>query len=204
MKLFTNVPDFYNDISEEIRLFLPREEIVLSDTEEEYDLLVLLSSDTQHYIARCTFLCEGRAFHYTQSDPLRSGNIIIEKRYSKRCVKTAVFRAMRMAFPDRLIPWGSLTGIRPTRLLRELVKTEGGEEALRYMTEQFDVSPSKAALASMINSVQQPVIESVKPNEIGVYVAIPFCRTRCLYCSFASELRTKQNRYGGISCGTSP
>lgn len=192
MKLFTNVPDFYNDISEEIRLFLPREEIVLSDTEEEYDLLVLLSSDTQHYIARCTFLCEGRAFHYTQSDPLRSGNIIIEKRYSKRCVKTAVFRAMRMAFPDRLIPWGSLTGIRPTRLLRELVKTEGGEEALRFMTEQFDVSPSKAALASMINSVQQPVIESVKPNEIGVYVGIPFCRTRCLYCSFASELRTKK------------
>ena len=192
MKLFTNVPDFYNDISEEIRLFLPREEIVLSDSISDCDVSVQLTADEERFTADCTFICGGNTYHYTESDPFRTGSEIIEKRYSKRCVKTGVFRTIRQAFPDKFMPWGSLTGIRPTRLLRELTETEGGEEAYRLMTGQFDVSPAKVALASEINSVQQPVIDSALPDEFGVYIGVPFCRTRCLYCSFASELRTKK------------
>ena len=60
------------------------------------------------------------------------------------------------------------------------------------MRDEFDVEESKIALADEINSVQLPIIRSARENEIGVYVGIPFCRTRCLYCSFASQLRTKK------------
>ncbi len=190
MRLITNRPDFYNDLCEEIRLFLPREEISLE--EAGGDILSLMLSVDGEFNCAAAYEHEGETFIYAHSTPYRGGSDIIEKRYMKRCMKTACYRVLRMAYPDRLIPWGSLTGIRPTRLLRELIETEGREEALRLMTEEFDVSPDKLLLADEINSVQLPFLESAKENEFGVYVGIPFCRTRCLYCSFASQLRTKK------------
>ena len=190
MRLITNRPDFYNDLCEEIRLFLPREEISLE--EAGGDILSLMLSVDGEFNCAAAYEHEGETFTYAHSTPYRGGSDIIEKRYMKRCMKTACYRVLRMAYPDRLIPWGSLTGIRPTRLLRELIETEGREEALRLMTEEFDVSPDKLLLADEINSVQLPFLNSAKENEFGVYVGIPFCRTRCLYCSFASQLRTKK------------
>ena len=64
------------------------------------------------------------------------------------------------------------------------------------MREEFDVSESKLRLAEEINAVQLPILNSALPNQFGVYIGIPFCRTRCLYCSFASQLRTKKTDMG--------
>ena len=190
MRLITNRPDFYNDLCEEIRLFLPREEIVLEGESEE-SLSLLLSVDGLFSCA-AEYSHKGERFRLVHDTPYRGGSEIIEKRYMKRCMKTACYRVLRMAYPENLIPWGSLTGIRPTRLLRELEETEGREEALRLMIEEFDVQPDKLALADEINSVQKPFLDSADENALGVYIGIPFCRTRCLYCSFASQLRTKK------------
>ena len=211
MKLITSRPDFYNDICEEIRLFLPRAAIELTDAysgevldksgifgDERFlddgggTLTALLSEDGVSFIARAVYEHEGETHEYLHKTPYRGGSELIEKRYAKRCIKAAVFRVMRMAFPERNIPWGSLTGIRPTRLLRELIDTEGYDEALRLMREEFDVAPDKLSLADTIVRVQRPILDSAKRSDIGVYVGIPFCRTRCLYCSFASQLRTKK------------
>ena len=191
MRLLTNRPEFYNDLCEEIRLFLPREEITLSDEAGEGSLSVTLFSEGV-FRAECVFEENGNTHYHSHTTPLRNENDVVEKRYAKRCMKACVFRTLRKAYPEKLIPWGSLTGIRPTRLLRELVETEGYDEALRLMREEFDVEESKIRLADEINSVQLPVIRSAKENELGVYIGIPFCRTRCLYCSFASQLRTKK------------
>ncbi|MBQ5487622.1 MAG: coproporphyrinogen dehydrogenase HemZ [Clostridia bacterium] len=114
-----------------------------------------------------------------------------EKRYQKRVAKIAAFRAMRMAYPVTPLPWGSLTGIRPTRLLRDLQDSYGEVTAANMMVNEFDVTDEKLALASRIVSVQRPVLASAKPNEADIYIGIPYCRSRCLYCSFASEIRTR-------------
>ena len=193
MKLITNVPEFYNDISEEIRLFVPSSVIWLDDKEEDDGMTVrLMLEKGDNFSSTADFLFNGGAFSYTHVTPFRGGSDIIEKRYAKRNIKVSLFRCLRKAFPEKLIPWGSLTGIRPTRLLRELVQTEGREEAMRLMREEFDVEEDKIALADEINAVQLPILGSAAPNEIGVYIGVPFCRTRCLYCSFASEIRTKK------------
>lgn len=114
-----------------------------------------------------------------------------EKRYQKRVAKIAAFRAMRMAYPVTPLPWGSLTGIRPTRLLRDLQDSYGDTTASGMMVNEFDVTEEKLALASRIVSVQRPVLASSKPDEVDIYIGIPYCRSRCLYCSFASEIRTR-------------
>ena len=73
-------------------------------------------------------------------------------------MKIALFRVLHQLQPDILLPWGSLTGIRPTKLLRELIEDLGVNEALRMFAEEFDVKPQKTALASKIVDVQRPML----------------------------------------------
>ena len=83
-------------------------------------------------------------------------------------------------------PWGSLTGIRPTRLMYEL--REGGiegEQARVEMQRRFYVSPEKTQLLSDILDMQRGLIDT-PDDEYDLYIGIPFCTTRCAYCSFAS------------------
>ncbi|MBO4384043.1 MAG: coproporphyrinogen dehydrogenase HemZ [Clostridia bacterium] len=193
MKLETNIPEYYNDICEEIRLFVPDAEVAIGDraSDDGMTLSVDLAADGR-FASRVSFTRNGEVFSYSYETPHKGEDGIELKRYAKRNIKVAIFRCLRKTYPDRLIPWGSLTGIRPTRLLSELEKSMGVSEAERVMREEFDVSPEKIALAKEITDVQRPVFASAKPDDIGVYIGVPFCRTRCLYCSFASEVRTKK------------
>lgn len=84
-------------------------------------------------------------------------------------------------------PWGSLTGIRPTRLLYEqLGKGMTMEEAQSAVENTFDVSREKSELLRRI-VLQQQVLPQPSVQEADVYISIPFCRTRCAYCSFPGE-----------------
>lgn len=184
IRLYTNT-SFFNDIAEELRLFTDAA-VVCAEAAEESDVRVLLEGWTA--CADCS-LDAGKADYRYSHEPVE-GSALTVKRYQKRCVKIAAFRMMRRIY-DTSTPWGSLTGIRPTRLYRELL--EGGEaEADRMMLEEFDVKPEKLMLAKSICAVQQGVYSTQEPNDLDVYIGIPFCKTRCLYCSFAAEVRTNK------------
>lgn len=216
MKLYTNREEFYNDVCEVIRLFaaVPSVELTVEGgfSSGETKLSALLQKGAMGdrvYSARAEFFDGERTFAYeytlcaddTDSEkPMllsERGAFLENKRLEKRCLKIAVFRALKEAFPDAPLPWGSLTGIRPTSLLRDLSERYGEGAALTMLRDEFEVSADKIELASRIVSAQRPVIESIKPSDIDVYIGIPFCRTRCLYCSFASELRTKKTDMAG-------
>ncbi|NLI53045.1 MAG: coproporphyrinogen dehydrogenase HemZ [Clostridiales bacterium] len=119
---------------------------------------------------------------------------LVVKKLEKRALKLACYRLLKRLYPAVATPWGSLTGIRPTKLYRELTRDGGAEYAKRTFLDLFDVSPEKTELAARICAVQEPYIASVQPNEIDVYVGIPFCRTKCLYCSFPSEVLGREDR----------
>ncbi|MCL2671246.1 MAG: coproporphyrinogen dehydrogenase HemZ [Clostridiales bacterium] len=110
-----------------------------------------------------------------------------QKRQEKRALKRCLYAALQAVCPTEL-PWGSLTGIRPTALLRQLGEHYGEAEALRMFREDFDVSAAKTALAREICAVQGPLWNSLAPNSLDVYIGIPYCRSRCLYCSFGAEV----------------
>lgn len=193
VSLDTNQPAFFADIADELRLFLAREEIVPAEETEhaENTVSVILTEDGGLWRVRAEVRLFGREAVSTYERPAVTGDVLEEKRCRKRAVKIAAFRAMQDATGHSL-PWGSLTGIRPTRLLRELTGREGAEEAVRMMREDFDVSEEKLALAEEIVAVQMPILRSQKKEDVDVYIGIPFCASRCLYCSFASEVRTKK------------
>ncbi len=193
VSLYTTDPAFFADIADEIRLFLPMEEVVPAPGEGASGdaAAVVLEEKDGLWNVRAQVRLAGReaVYHYTR--PAVYGDALEEKRCRKRAVKIAAFRAMRELTALRP-PWGSLTGIRPTRLLRELTEREGEAEALRMMREEFDVSAEKLALAEEIVAVQRPILRSQKRGDVDIYIGIPYCASRCLYCSFASDVRTEK------------
>ena len=84
--------------------------------------------------------------------------------------------------------WGILTGIRPVKLCGELYERTGsGDEAVRILTDDYYLSEEKASLLMQLYLHQQEEAGMPPKNSAGVYIGIPFCPTRCVYCSFASN-----------------
>ena len=85
-------------------------------------------------------------------------------------------------------PWGMMTGVRPVRIIHDL-RAMGATEAEiedRFLGH-FACTPEKFALARGIADLQRPVLENADPMDCSVYAGIPFCPTRCSYCSFVSR-----------------
>ena len=83
--------------------------------------------------------------------------------------------------------WGILTGIRPSKLMMRYIDEYGEEEALPRFCENFLVSPEKAKLASDVAKTEKNIIALSGEKSFSLYISIPFCPTRCSYCSFVSH-----------------
>lgn len=81
-------------------------------------------------------------------------------------------------------PWGLLTGVRPVKLLRRLTDEIGREAAEQRFLNDFFVSPEKLGLARMTEAYEQRIIRLSRPKSFSLYVGVPFCPSRCSYCSF--------------------
>lgn len=88
--------------------------------------------------------------------------------------------------------WGMLTGVRPSKVATELLqKGLSKTRVKKILTSEYFVIPKKAALATDVALNEQRIIGTVDGKDCSVYVAIPFCPTRCSYCSFVSYTSPK-------------
>lgn len=108
------------------------------------------------------------------------------ERLRQRALKLSFFRAAREV--TGVTPsWGALTGIRPAKLVRSMM--EGGmtaAQADRVLRETYCVSPARRRLALESAAAGLKAKNELRPEEISLYIGIPFCPTRCAYCSFVS------------------
>lgn len=81
-------------------------------------------------------------------------------------------------------PWGILTGVRPVKLLRRLAEKSSEEQAVKKFEKDFFVSNEKIALSRETEHNERKILELSKPESFSLYVGIPFCPSRCSYCSF--------------------
>ncbi len=84
-------------------------------------------------------------------------------------------------------PWGALTGVRPVKLpTRAMLAGAAPKQAQRELERDFRVSPVRAALAVDCAKASLAVDREVRDDQVSVYIGVPFCPTRCAYCSFVS------------------
>ena len=111
------------------------------------------------------------------SDHLEAKNVIKQLFYEMLCERTG-----------RTLPWGSLTGIRPTKIALTRLEEGWSEEQIRsYMKETYMASDEKIDLCIEIGAREKKLLAPVDYEKgYSLYVGIPFCPTTCLYCSFTS------------------
>lgn len=100
-------------------------------------------------------------------------------------IKTSFYRAALAFLPEKPV-WGSLSGVRPAKSAAA-VAPDGYEAVVRYLMSRYDVSRSKAALTAEAALFAHEVKKTLLPDDACLYVGIPFCPSRCRYCSFISK-----------------
>lgn len=109
------------------------------------------------------------------------------KEYSKTYIKKSINDAMKKALNTEL-PWGLITGIRPSKMAREMSDDGASdEEILSKFKNFYECSDTKAHIALEVAKREKTLIDSMPEKSVSLYVGIPFCPTRCLYCSFTSQ-----------------
>ena len=84
-------------------------------------------------------------------------------------------------------PWGALTGVRPVKLpTRSLLAGATPQQARKELEKEYHVSPERAKLAVDCAQASVRTRQSLRDGEVSLYIGIPFCPTRCAYCSFVS------------------
>jgi len=104
----------------------------------------------------------------------------------KRCIKKSLFYCLKNVY-DIKMPWGILTGVRPSKRIFSMWKSGFSDlEIARTLKEDYLVSDEKIKLAFDVAYAEKTIMEKNDVNSIGIYIGIPFCPTRCLYCSFTA------------------
>lgn len=169
MKLILEGNDFVYECENLIRIFYPGIDLTIDDGD-----FIVVSSDPN---PRVFISVGGKELLKEAETEDKSEWAITGLLYDALCI-----------FTGRQNIWGMLTGVRPVKLCIDMMKKGlSREEVLREFIEKFKVSPDKAVLTYECAETERPIIASSKENSVSVYVGIPFCPTRCKYCSFVCE-----------------
>ena len=181
IRVRTRTPEFISDIGDMLRLFLGDVQIVEAAPGEE--------ADYEHEIVEREGRIADRWSHgdhaHEIEQPSPTGTPVELRRARKRQVKRALYELLK-EMTGMQLPWGALTGIRPTRLLYEALDAGLSMDAARaHVMREFDVSADRAELLCEIADMQRGV-RTPEEGSFDLYIGIPFCKTRCSYCSFSS------------------
>lgn len=134
-----------------------------------------------------------REKRFTMQEPV--GTADFQSREFKLKQRQLMYQAAR-GLTGRDLPWGILTGIRPTKIIaQERAKGKTDLQIRERLREVFYVSRDKVDLIFQVDEVEKPILDAVKHNSYSLYVGIPFCPTRCSYCSFPSYARGKHESW---------
>ena len=116
----------------------------------------------------------------------RTEEISCDSEEQKLDICAVIYRLCCEAFGKQL-KWGMLTGVRPVRLMRNLYAKYGDiEKVSDIFRSRYFVTEEKIKLCRDIFSLQKNIIDSARETDYSLYISVPFCPSRCSYCSFVS------------------
>ena len=193
-----NKPEFEYDIHSLIKAFFPEENVSATAEDKKYDEEITLTFQ----------ICYGEKEIFIAWDGMTSGKkgeISFEVDFSDRqATKNQLKQKLYQVLTDitgEKLPWGTLTGIRPTKIPMKLLEEGKSKAEIRsYMKDTYFASDEKIELSIDIAERELEILKKIDyENGYSLYIGIPFCPTTCLYCSFTSfplvSWRTKVDSY---------
>lgn len=191
-----NKPDFEYDIHSLIKAFYPEQDVSVTAEQKTYDEPEILRLQIQYRESEIHFAWQeisGKETGNTISPevvslPERTVAVdFSERAETKNRLKQTLYE-MLSEYTGKKLPWGTLTGIRPTKIPMKLLE-EGKSRAdiRKYMEDTYYASDEKIELSIDIAERELSLLKKIDyDNGYSLYIGIPFCPTTCLYCSFTS------------------
>ncbi len=183
MTLIIDGHSFHYEMENLCRIFFPYQKINVTPQPVEDRFLVYagISQSTNGILVTARLKID--SYHSENSDllPLHA-----EESEQERRMAILLFRLL-VDYCGFTPKWGILTGVRPVKLLRRFVAEMGEEKGMEYFQTQFLVSPEKAKLSLTTMHNEEKLLALSEPDSFSLYISIPFCPTRCSYCSFVSS-----------------
>lgn len=186
----TNKEEYLTELEDLVKLFSIKEPIEIEHIE---------TNTAQLYQNNFTVIYKNIERKYQYSFKLDlSLSSLRQKSFRKRMVKNHLYLILSSLLNKKL-PWGSLTGVRPTKFARDLIEYGEAKDYLisEVLQRDYFVSKDKAELVNNILKNQKCIIRN--DNLVDLYINIPICPTRCSYCSFISselvKVKDKVNLY---------
>ncbi len=124
---------------------------------------------------------------YTKEIQFDKVNIYRDEGATRRIIGKQIIYLLFKRALDLSLPFGILTGVRPSKIVSRLLRLNlTYKEIYEVLTSQYLLSPQKAKLLLDIGELQKSALKDRGRNTYSIYVNIPFCPTRCSYCSFIS------------------
>lgn len=186
--LKTESETVFHEAEELLRLFLGMETVRAEAIDTEaVSYTICIETACRDGKWHATALETGRQIRYSATYPVLGETELLQRRAQSRAVKFALFQLMKQLLPQSNTPWGALTGIRPTKLLYEYMNRGlSAEDAGNILHRDYGVRQDKVEILLDIAKMQRSVRGVLASNMLDVYIGIPFCPSRCRYCSFAS------------------
>lgn len=151
----------------------------------------IVSSEYDYSVYIATIIYEKEIKVYLKCDDNIIENkteIISDLSYDKKYLVLATFYRLLVKLTNKNLSYGVLTGIRPTKLVRHYKKSYSDEMVLSILQNKYLISEEKAKLLLTVINNQSRIIKDFDAlaKEVSVYINIPFCLSRCTYCSFTS------------------
>lgn len=194
MILYLSGNDYHYELENLCRLFLPQEKITVTHEcpEDETGLTVFVfqAPETDGVALSVRVRLDG--FDRTLSDRV-AGELPAVRDACELACATLLYRLLCGLFGKRQ-SWGLLTGVRPVKLLRRLAASDGLQAAQQYFRDTLLVSPEKTDLAVRTLAGEDTILSLSRRESFSLYISIPFCPTRCDYCSFVSQTVEKAQK----------
>lgn len=181
-----NKPEFEYDIHSLVKAFFPEENVSVTAEEKHYD-------EPASWMFRMDYREDGIAVEWRKNgEEEPAGQAFIaadftERKEAKNQLKQGLYQILS-GMTGKELPWGTLTGIRPTKIPMKLLEEGQSKETIRsYMKDTYFASDEKIELSIEIAERELDILKQIDyENGYSLYIGIPFCPTTCLYCSFTS------------------
>ncbi len=194
MNIYIDNHPFHYETENLVRLFYPNEKLnVISDIPDSLEEPYIYTSLEKQYNCITVFAKLDIDGDKRCSDMLVSVNDEGEEKCSEQTMARALYKIL-CEHTGVTQPWGILTGVRPVKLFRCLASEYGTSAAKEYFTGRLMVSNAKTELCAVTEGYERKILSLSRPDSFSLYVSVPFCPTRCSYCSFVSQTIEKAKK----------